>query len=157
MQRCFRYFLVSVQVLLSDCLKGYCMLLHFRIPDLKCLVFILLFELLYIFAVFNIFALSELWEILMPCEMGHLSEQDGPCLVTLSVSAGSGISFRQPGQQHPVPECTAGALGWRGHGVAARCRAVTVPRQPGGCRDLLLSLPVKSWKTLTGTRITEVF
>lgn len=49
-----------MQVLLSDCLKGYCMLLHFRIPDLKCLVFILLFELLYIFAVFNIFALSEL-------------------------------------------------------------------------------------------------
>lgn len=60
MQRCFRYFLVFVQVLLSDCLKGYCMLLHFRIPDLKCLVFILLFALLYIFALFYIFALSEL-------------------------------------------------------------------------------------------------
>lgn len=50
MQRCFRYFLASMQILLGDCFKEYCMLLHLRIPNLKYLVFVLLGE----------FALSKL-------------------------------------------------------------------------------------------------
>lgn len=79
----------------------------------------------------------------MPCEMGRLSEQDRPCLSPLVFLLAVASHFVS--QDSSTLSLSALLGRWAGEDMGwLRGAAVTVPRQPGGCRGLLLSLPVKS-------------